>query len=66
MQKPFKGVISNWSLVDNRVHGICVLHTTYDNGIQRGESITTSQVESITHPNGVLVLQTRNSLYVLV
>lgn len=68
MDKPFKGVISNWRLSGNRICGTCVFHTTYDNGIARDEPITTSNVVTIykSPQHGCYIAETKNSLYVLV
>lgn len=66
--KPLKGVIANWSLDgDRRIRGTCVLHTTYQNGIERDQQITTSEVVGIVRQrDGALICETKNSLYVLI
>lgn len=68
MNKPFKGVIYDWQIIDNRVKGLCLFHTTYQNGIADGETITTSdvvRVDQSINPT-VRIVETRNSRYVLV
>lgn len=64
--KPFKGVISGWCMIDNRVHGTCVFHTDYDNGIERGQRMITSPVHAILNHFGATVCETKNSFYVLI
>lgn len=67
MDKSFKGVISNWSISDGgRVNGICVFHTNYDRGIEKGKPISTSPMVAITNQFGAKVLETNNSYYVLI
>ncbi len=66
MNKPLKGVITNWSLIDGRIYGKCAFHTTCDNGILPGEPITTSSVVNIYTRHGARFAETLNSLYVLV
>lgn len=68
MNKPFKGVIYDWQIVGNRVRGRCLFHTTYDNGIADGETITTSDVVRVVQSMNptVRIVETRNSRYVLV
>lgn len=64
--KPFKGVISGWYLIDGRVHGTCVFHMDYNNGIERGRRMTTSLVHTILNQFGATVCETKNSFYVLI
>ena len=64
--KPFKGVISGWRKEHGRVHGVCVWHATYDNGITQDETMYTSLVVRMTETFGVTVLETENSIYVLI
>lgn len=67
MGKEFKGVIKDWALFGNKVHGMCVLHTTYEDGISRDAPITTSAVVQIgKKTGGFRVCETRNSQYILV
>lgn len=66
MNKPFKGVISKWSMFEGRIHGNCVFHTTYENGIAKGFPITTSPVVAIIDGKGGKHLETKNSWYLLV
>lgn len=67
--KPFKGVITGWELKGNRIYGLCVHHTTYENGIAKDEPITTSEVVSITPVadySQAKECETQNSIYILV
>lgn len=68
--KPFKGVITAWELTaDNRIHGLCLHHTTYENGIAQNEPIATSTVISIkpvADYSQAKECETRNSIYILV
>lgn len=68
MNKPLKGVISKWHLVDNRVSGTCSVYVgdTSQNGITVGQIITTSAVVSIMKIHGATICETRNSRYILV
>ena len=59
--KPFKGVICRWSFIEGRVKGICVHHTTHDNGIADGYPITTSVVESIVPLAGLIPSSVRRN-----
>lgn len=66
MSKPFKGVIRSWNLVNSRIMGICVAHTTYENGITDDEPITISEVVAIFDKGTYRLCVTKNSRYILI
>lgn len=69
MKKPFKGIISNWNMLEGRINGTCEYHTTYENGIVQGLNMTTSEVLSIVPLSmraTAALCETHNSFYVLV
>lgn len=66
-QKPLVGVISSWRLVENRIHGKCVLHKNAGhNGIEEGFAINTSSVISIVGWDDYKICETKNSRYILI
>lgn len=60
------GVISNWHFNDNRIHGNCIMRDNYENGIEVGQPICTSQVNTIWVKDGKRYASTRNSVYLLI
>ncbi len=76
-KKPFKGIISNWSLKDQIIVGRCICHEDardeisppvllYDK-IIRGYSMRTSEVQRIMKVTSFLsIAETLNSFYILI
>ena len=60
------GVISNWSYLDGRIYGNCVMHDKYNAGIEAGESIITSAVKKIYSVENRRYVKTQNSTYLLI
>jgi hypothetical protein len=54
-----KGVINDWNLVNNHIHGVC----TFPDDTR--DSITTSNVDQIRRLGNVLICTTQNSTYIL-
>jgi hypothetical protein len=68
-KKPFKGVISRWQKVGNRVAGMCEQHVDAPcirTGIAVGYEIITSAIVKIEDRGSFAICETRNSIYVLV
>lgn len=64
--KPFKGVIRQWTMTIGRIQGICVFHVEGDAVAEQGERICTSPVVCIYRKDSAVIVETRNSYYVLV
>lgn len=59
------GVISNWHMSEGRVMGNCIMRDECIRGIEAGQPIITSTVNTIYVKDGKRYATTRNSVYLL-
>ena len=64
--KPFRGVIRDWGVQSDRVYGVCVYYTGPVESVVPDHAMCTSRIIGLADFGSFSLLETINSVYVLV